>query len=800
MRKKICTALLLIFAFLVHLQSENPPGNELMREFRAVWLTSVWNIDWPHNTNVSAEAQKNRLITMLNTLQETNINAVLFQVRPNADALYQSAYEPWSQWITGARGQDPGYDPLSFLISEANKRGIEVHAWLNPYRFENTAGQYSGMPGDYAQSHPELIFTHNDKTYFDPGRPATTQLIKNIVADLIHNYAIDGVVFDDYFYPSGIPLSADQETYDSFTTDELEDLILPYYPTITRGNFRRASVNNMIKEVNDTIKAIDQHMLFGVSPAGIYSTSPAAAANWGTTLPQGITGADNFNTIFCDPLAWLHDESVDYLSPQLYWPIGGNQDYLTLVEWWGQECADKGRHAFPSIASYRLPTGLKDGLPEFVEGDVHLQIKLKHKLGSFRMEKIEYTLEEIENQILANRENLDNNVFGVVFFSTRDITSRVPSLAPFLAEGVFSEKAVPQHMNWLPDIGPGTPVIFEIASLANNPELAAISINNSPAQKFLLYAWDEMPNATNINNPEFMQLLFGQHLALFYPEDKNHFAVTEFLPGNELGNTSEPSAWEFLEAASIISPDNETICDAAFFYWTEVPGSDAYQLVISKQLHPEIIEYASPMLYENFFELESGLICGQEDYVFHVKAFDAGLVSYSLPGYFSTAYPTGTGITFPADGDEGVSPDVTFEWHNVSDASHYHLQVATDSSFGEEYLLVDQEEIPDTYFNAYLQTQVEELQARVRAVNECGYSTWSEIIAFTVEVESDLPGDANCDGIVNIQDIVVITHYFLGANPDPFCFDNADVNNDGQINILDIIGVVEIFSGTFRGF
>lgn len=794
MRKEISIALLIIFTVLLRVQSANPPGDELMREFRAVWLTSVWNIDWPHSTNVSAQAQKNRLITMLNTLQETNINAVLFQVRPNADALYQSAYEPWSQWITGTRGQDPGYDPLSFLISEANKRGIEVHAWLNPYRFENTAGQYSGMPGDYSQSHPELIFTHNNKTYFDPGRPGTTQLIKNIVADLIHNYAIDGVVFDDYFYPSGIPLSADQETFDSFTAGELEDLILPYYPTITRGNFRRASVNNMIKEVNDTVKSIDPHMLFGVSPAGIYSTSPAAAANWGTTLPPGITGADNFNTIFCDPLAWLHDESVDYLSPQLYWPIGGNQDYLTLVEWWGQECEDKGRHAFPSIASYRLPSGLKDGVPEFIEGDVHLQNKLKHKLGSFRLEKIEYTLEEIENQILANRDNMDNNVFGVVFYSTRDITNRVPSLAPFLAEGVFSEKAVPRHMNWLPGINPGSPSILEIASMANDPELAAISIQYSAAKKFLLYAWDEMPKATN-SNPEFMQLLFGQHLTLFYPEDKNYFAVMELLPGNELGNTSEPTAWEFLEAASIISPDNEIICNTAFFYWTEVPGSEAYQVVISRQTQPEIIEYTSPMLYENFFELESGQISGQENYVFHVKAFDAELVSYSLPGYFSTAYPLSSGITSPADGDEGVGPDVVFEWHAVNDALHYHLQVATDISFDEDYLLVDQEEIAETSFNADLQIQTEAIIARVRAGNECGYSTWSETITFFMYVDSLLPGDANCDGVVNVLDILTIQNHYSDYNPEPFCFDNADVNNDGIINVLDIIGVAEIFSG-----
>jgi len=247
MLKKLFLFSVLISFLFTPIRADKPADDEPMREYRAVWLTSVWNIDWPHSTAVSAASQMNRLREMLDVLHETNINAVLFQVRPNADALYQSAYEPWSQWITGTRGQEPEYDPLALVIKEANKRGMEVHAWLNPYRFENTAGQYAGLPGDYSQTHPELIFTHGNRTYFDPGQPGTTQLIKEIIADLIENYELDGVVFDDYFYPSGMTLGVDQHTYDSYTTEELEELILPYYPTINRGNFRRASVNRMIK-------------------------------------------------------------------------------------------------------------------------------------------------------------------------------------------------------------------------------------------------------------------------------------------------------------------------------------------------------------------------------------------------------------------------------------------------------------------------------------------------------------------------------------------------------------------------
>ncbi|MDR4988857.1 MAG: family 10 glycosylhydrolase [Bacteroidales bacterium] len=786
----------LLCIFSLNIVRANTDAGEPMREFRAVWLTSVWNIDWPHSTSVSAQAQKNRLVTMLNTLQATNINAVLFQVRPNADALYQSAYEPWSQWITGTRGQAPGYDPLAFLIQEAHKRGIEVHAWLNPYRFENTAGQYSGMPGDYSQTHPELIFTHNNRTFFDPGRPGTTQLIKSIIADLVENYDLSGIVFDDYFYPSGIPLSADQETFDSFTTEALEALILPYYPTITRGNFRRASVNNMIKEVHDTIKAIDPHMIFGVSPAGIYSMQASAAANWGTTLPQGIIGADNWATIFCDPLAWLHDGSVDYLSPQLYWPIGGNQDYLTLVEWWGQECESKGRHAYPSIGTYRLPTGLKnesDINALYPMQDEYLRKKLSYKLGDYRAEKIEYTLEEIENQILANRNNTGNNVFGSIFYSTRDLTSRVPSLAPFLADGVYAQKAVPQLLDWMVPVAPGAPEISEIAATAIDPELAAISIINSPARQFLVYGWEEPPSGQNKNNPGYMQMVFGKNMALFYPENKNYFAVSELLPNKQIGNFSEPAAWEYLAPPTIISPDNTQICHGELFTWTAVNNSDGYQVVIANHEQQDSIVFTSPMLEDNNFSLESGLIEGQQDYLFRIRAMAGAAVSYSLPGYFSTGYPSKTHLITPADGEEEVDMNAFFEWSAVPGAQHYHLQVATDDSFGDTYLVIDAQEINDPSYSATLEAFGNEHFARVRALNNCGFSTWSPITAFTTVYPEVIPGDANCDGVINILDVITIVTFYLGSLPDPFCFENADVNGDGIINVIDVIGTVELF-------
>ncbi len=692
-----------------------------------MWLTSVWNIDWPHSTSVSAINQQNRLRQMLDVLMETNINAVLFQVRPNADALYRSAYEPWSHWITGTRGEEPSYDPLALVIYEAQKRGMEVHAWINPYRFENAAGQFAGQPGDYSQTHPELVFTYDNKTFFDPGIPATTQLIKSIIADLVINYDLDGVIFDDYFYPGGVPLSADQETYDTYGTDEF---VQQYYEHNTRGNFRRASVNNMVREVNDTIKSIDPSMVFGVSPAGIYSTQPSAATQWGTTLPPGITGRDNYNVIFCDPLAWLHEGSVDYLSPQLYWPIGGPQDYLTLVEWWGQECERKGRHCYTSIGTYRLPhdsktTSLADQIANFFQ---KLLKGPQHKADD--PDKSGYSLQEIENQILANRDNEHNNVFGSIFFSTRDLTSRVPNLAPFLAEGVFSKKTIFPYLSWLPSVQMGAPQIDEIGSVGEDTDVAAITIDNSPGTRYLVYGWEQPPVKDNQEDADFMQVIFGKDFSLFYPGNKQYFAVEEYMPNRELGFMSPGKVFIYMDPAVIESPDNETVCDLFEFAWTTVPESEYYTLLIARQQSPGSIHFSPPSLYQNTYHLPSGLIEGQEHYVARVKAVSDESISYSAPATFFTGYPGSTMLNAPADGTENVSLNPTIQWSSVSGADHYHLQVATLDSFDPEFLVIDQD-VSLNFFNATLQASNQQYFARVRAVNDCGNAVWSNVNSFT---------------------------------------------------------------------
>lgn len=340
--------LTILFTFLIS------NGTEPQREFRANWVATVSNIDWPKTkitttgNQTQINAQKAELISILDKMQAANMNAVLLQIRPMADALYQTQITTWSSYLTGTRGMNPGYDPLAFAIEEAHKRGMELHGWMNPYRY--TGGSTNHATTDYMRvQHPEWLLDFGTSgRILDPGIPAVRTHIAQVTKEVIVNYPdIDGIVWDDYFYISSIGTGNQDAT--TFQNNNPQGL--------TIGDWRRDNVNKTVKEVYDSIQRVNPGIRFGVSPRGIWSTSTAAANKYGVTLPPGITGADNYNSIYCDGLAWLSQGTIDYISPQLYWatyPTGSSgQDYNVLAPWW-QSIANKyGRHFYSSQALYR---------------------------------------------------------------------------------------------------------------------------------------------------------------------------------------------------------------------------------------------------------------------------------------------------------------------------------------------------------------------------------------------------------------------------------------------------------------
>ena len=384
------------------------------REFRANWVATVYNIDWPKTrittpgNQTQINAQKAELITILDAMQAANMNAVFLQIRPMADALYQTQITTWSAYLTNTRGVNPGYDPLAFAIEEAHKRGMELHGWMNPYRY--TGGSTNHAATDYMRvQHPEWLLDFGSSgRILDPGIPAVRTHIAQVTKEVIVNYPdIDGIVWDDYFYISAITTgNQDAATFQNFNPQGL-----------TIGDWRRDNVNKTVKEVFDSIQAVNPGIRFGISPRGIWSTSTAAANKYGVTLPAGITGADNYNSIYCDGLAWLSQGTIDYISPQLYWatfPTGAaGQDYNVLAPWW-QSIANKyGRHFYSSQALYR---GWEQA--------------------------------EIGRQIDKNRA-VNTTSPGSIFYNTSYFFS--DNYGPYLSNNYFQQKTLPPVITWKPN-------------------------------------------------------------------------------------------------------------------------------------------------------------------------------------------------------------------------------------------------------------------------------------------------------------------------------------------------------------
>ena len=284
------------------------------QDMYAAWITTVYNADWPSSKN-NPEAQKREMINTLDNLKDVGINTVMFQARPKADALYKSDINPWSDVLTGTQGKDPGYDPLAFVISEAHKRGMKVHAWLNPYRVTTSGTDLNALaPNNPARQHPDWVLSHDGRLYYNPELPQVKQHIYDTVAEIVRNYDVDGIHFDDYFYPANYPLPAGEGRDGQV------------------ANARRNHVNEMVLGVKNTIKNIKSNVEFGVSPSGIWKNKDSD--------PNGsdTRGKESYYSDYADTVTWIKNNYVDYVVPQLYWNIGLNvADYSKLVNWWSNQ-------------------------------------------------------------------------------------------------------------------------------------------------------------------------------------------------------------------------------------------------------------------------------------------------------------------------------------------------------------------------------------------------------------------------------------------------------------------------------
>lgn len=327
MNRKLLIPIFLIAILFVGFASSAFSQTYLKHEMRAIWIATVENIDWPSAKGLSTDQQKQEMIELLDQVKAYNMNTVVFQVRPDADALYKSELEPWSEWLSGKQGvqPDPYYDPLEFAISECRKRGIDVHVWLNPYRAIQNIEKTVAAPNHVANTHPEWMLIYGNKKYFDPGITEVRNHVARVVADLVRRYDIDAIHFDDYFYPYRIAKQEfpDQNSFSAYPNGFAPD---------KKDDWRRNNVDLIIKQLHDTIKSIKPAVEFGISPFGVWKNNTTDPA--GSATKAGVT---NYDDLYADILLWQKNRWIDYVTPQLYWYIGKTvADYAILTDWWSK--------------------------------------------------------------------------------------------------------------------------------------------------------------------------------------------------------------------------------------------------------------------------------------------------------------------------------------------------------------------------------------------------------------------------------------------------------------------------------
>ncbi|HMK05347.1 MAG TPA: family 10 glycosylhydrolase [Ferruginibacter sp.] len=374
-------------------------------EFRGVWVATVDNIDWPSRGNYNSDSQKVEFIRLLEMHQRNGLNALVVQVRPATDAFYPSQYEPWSEFLTGKQGQPPTpyYDPLEFMITETHKRGLEFHAWMNPYRAEFNIGRSSISPTHITRIHPEWFLSYGDKRYFDPGNKEVQQYVTNVVKDVVSRYAVDAIHFDDYFYPYRI------------TGKEFPDnaKYLQYGTAMNKDDWRRSNVDSIIFMLSRAIKKENSKCQFGISPFGVWRNQDKDPVNGSKT-----NGAQtNYDDLYADILLWLRNGWIDYVAPQLYWEFGHKiAPYQVLLEWWSTHTY--GRNCYIGLAIYRANSNAawKDNT-------------------------------QLTRQIEALRNT--PNIQGMIFFSSKSFNNNPNGWSDSLRLNYFKEPAKTPEMEWL---------------------------------------------------------------------------------------------------------------------------------------------------------------------------------------------------------------------------------------------------------------------------------------------------------------------------------------------------------------
>ena len=480
-----------------------PPATP--REFRAAWVATVANIDWPSKAGLSAQAQRAEALAILDRAKEIGLNALIFQVRPSADALYVSALEPWSEFLTGAQGRapEPLYDPLEFWVEQAHQRGLELHAWFNPYRARHTAAKTAESSLHLSKRQPDLVKRYGDWLWMDPGEPQAAEHTLAVVADVVQRYDIDGVHIDDYFYPYPIQ-SAGAEV--PFPDDASWQRYLLDGGALSRDAWRRDNVDRLVQQMHDTVKRLKPWVRVGISPFGLGRPD---------RRPAGINGFSQYDKLYADVERWLQAGWMDYLAPQLYWPLDRKeQAFEVLLDYWLAQNL-QSRHIWPGLFTSRVGAASRP-----------------------------WPVSELVNQIAMARSRPAS--MGQVHFSMIALMKDADGIATALKMGPYAQAALVPTSPWLNRAAPGTSgapaALASVAPPAPQLRLEGSELRLIPADAsspsamgtFVWSIWSRRESGWQL------QIQPRQQNVWSLPADVTRVAVRAV---DRLGRESEPAVW-----------------------------------------------------------------------------------------------------------------------------------------------------------------------------------------------------------------------------------------------------------------
>jgi len=433
---------MLTWMLALTMTTTNMESPKLDREFRGVWVATVANIDWPSTRNLTVPQQKAELKAIVERAAELNFNAIIFQIRPCADALYPSKLEPWSEWLTGKPGvgPDPMWDPLQFVIEESHKHGIELHAWFNPYRAWHAKSPGKPSSGHISRTHPGSVREYGGYLWMDPSDAFVQKRTREVMMDVVKRYDLDGIHIDDYFYP--YPVKGKDGKLEPFPDAANYKKYRDKGGKMALNDWRRDQVDSVIQGIYSDLKKTKKWVRFGISPFGI----------WRPGYPKGIeAGLDQYDQLYADARKWLREGWCDYFTPQLYWQIARKaQSYPALLEWWLGE-NPKGRHVWP---------------------------------GSYTGQIMEnWPAQEILDQIRINRQQ---KAGGVVHFSMKIFMQNSKNVNDALLRGPYSEYVLPPSCDWLAGAMPKLKV--SKVSQANQGCTIAFQVDKPASARFVVVA------------------------------------------------------------------------------------------------------------------------------------------------------------------------------------------------------------------------------------------------------------------------------------------------------------------------